>query len=76
MASCEVGALTIEPFEVSRWRGVRELGSMGFQSSGVAEARIRGSRRGGLRRRAMFIEMKDGRAEQVLACENGGLHVP
>lgn len=34
MASCELGALTIGPFEVSRWRGVSQVRSYGFSILG------------------------------------------
>jgi hypothetical protein len=35
--SASSGALLIEPFEVSRWRGVSNSGFMGFESSGEAD---------------------------------------
>ena len=44
----EFGALLIEPFEVSRWRGVPSSGSMGFESLGVADVWIRSRQRGEL----------------------------
>lgn len=48
MASRELGALTIEPFEVSRWRGVSQLRSYGFSILGDARVAGLSSQRGAL----------------------------